>query len=273
MGRRAVALADPAKRLRARMIVNKLAKAYPDWGPTLDFTTPLELLVATILAAQARDERVNEVTMPLFRRYRSPRDWLSVPDGVLEREIKPTGFFRQKTRAIKGACLGIVERFGGQVPRTMDDLVSLRGVGRKTASIVLGAAFGVPAIAVDRHVARVAARLGLTRSSDPAVIEEDLRSLLPRPQWVKATWTLVLHGRRTCRPVPECPRCPVLELCPYGLARTRPGAAPARGRAAAEPGGGHRKKIVSAESATGAAARPRRPRTLPRPRGRRPSGG
>ncbi len=205
----------PAERVRARTIVGRLAKAYPDWGPTLDFTTPLELLIATILAAQARDERVNEVTKPLFLKYRSAADWLRVPDRELERQLKPTGFFRQKTKAVKGACQGLVERFGGQVPRTMDDLVSLHGVGRKTASIVLGGAFGVPSVAVDRHVARVALRLGLTRSADPDVIEADLQARLPKAQWVKGTWTLVLHGRRICRPLPECPRCPVLELCPF----------------------------------------------------------
>jgi endonuclease III len=158
---------------------------------------------------------VNEVTKPLFAKYRRAQDWLRVPDRVLERELKPTGFFRMKTKAVKGACQGLVERFGGEVPRTLDELVTLRGVGRKTASIVLGGAFGVPSIAVDRHVARVALRLGLARSSDPDLIEEQLRVRLPKAQWVKATWCLVLHGRRICRPVPECPRCPVLDLCPY----------------------------------------------------------
>jgi len=254
VGRRPLASADPAERSRARAIVARLAKAYPDWGPTLDFTTPLELLVATILAAQARDERVNEVTRPLFRKYRTPRDWLGAPARVLEREIKPTGFFRQKTKAVQGACRGIVERFGGKVPATMDELVSLHGVGRKTASIVLGAAFGVPSIAIDRHVARVAARLGLTRSGDPEVIEEDLRTLLPRTQWVKATWTLVLHGRRTCRPVPACPACPVAGLCPYPK-KTQP----AKASTAARP--------------TGAAARRRAPTAPPRRGARRPRGG
>ena len=195
--------------------MGRLAKAYPNWGPTLDFTSPLELLVATILAAQARDERVNEVTKPLFKKYRTAADWLRAPDRVLERELKPTGFFRMKTKAVKGASQGLIERFGGVVPRTMDELVSLRGVGRKTASIVLGAAFGVPSIAVDRHVARVALRLGLTRSEDPDVIERDLQARLPRTQWVRATWCLVLHGRQICRPVPECPSCPVHALCPY----------------------------------------------------------
>ena len=231
--------------------MRRLAKAYPDWGPTLDFTTPLELLIATILAAQARDERVNEVTKPLFRKYRSARDWLRVPGPALERELKPTGFFRQKTKAVKAACQGIVERFGGEVPKTMDELVSLHGVGRKTASIVLGGAFGVPSIAVDRHVVRVAGRLGLTRSDDPEVIEEQLRALLPKAQWVKATWTLVLHGRRTCRPVPECPSCPVIGLCPYPK-KTLP---------------------VSAGRTTGAAASRGRPTARRQPAARRPSGG
>lgn len=249
VGGRPLERADPAERGRARAIVTRLAKAYPDWGPTLDFTTPLELLIATLLAAQARDERVNEVTKPLFRKYRSARAWLRAPDAVLERELKPTGFFRQKTKAVKGACQGIVERFGGQVPKTMDELVSLHGVGRKTASIVLGGAFAVPSIAVDRHVVRVAGRLRLTNSDEPEAIEEDLRTLLPKAQWVKATWTLVLHGRRICRPIPECPACPVAELCPYP------------------------KKTVSATVPSGAAARRRAP-TAPRRRGApRPGGG
>lgn len=217
----------PAERQRARTIVARLAKAYPDWGPTLAFTTPLELLIATILAAQAQDERVNEVTRPLFARYRTPADWLRVPPARLERLIKPTGFFRQKAKAVRGACQGLVERFGGEVPRTMDELVTLHGVGRKTASIVLGNAFAVPSVAVDRHVARVALRLGLTRSEDPEVVEADLQARLPRAQWVKATWCLVLHGRRVCRPTPECPACPVLALCPYpkktGTVSGRPG--------------------------------------------------
>ena len=239
----------PAERLRARAIVTRLAKAYPDWGPTLDFKTPLELLIATILAAQARDERVNEVTKPLFAKYRKAADWARVPDRVLEKELRPTGFFRMKTKAVKGASQGLVERFGGTVPRTMDELVSLRGVGRKTASIVLGGAFGVPSIAVDRHVARVAQRLGLSRSTDPEVIEADLQLRLPRTQWVKATWCLVLHGREICRPVPECPRCPVNGLCPYP-----------------------RKTVALSRSRPGSATR-RTPRVPPRPEVRRPSQG
>jgi len=216
--------AQAAERRRARTILGRLVKAYPDWGPTLRFTSPLELLVATILAAQARDERINEVTRDLFRKYRTPRDYARAPQAELERDIRSTGFFRQKAKAIRAACEGILEEFGGVVPQDMEGLTRLRGVGRKTASIVLGAAFGVPAIAVDRHVARVAERLGLSRAKGPDRIEEDLRSLYPSRDWVKVTWTFVLHGRRTCMPRPACPRCPVLELCRYGLARTRPGA-------------------------------------------------
>lgn len=158
---------------------------------------------------------MNEVTRPLFARYRSARDWLAVPRATLERQIKPTGFFRQKARAIRGACLGLVERFGGRVPRTIDELVTLHGVGRKTASIVVGNAYGVPAIAVDRHVARVVSRLGFTHAKGPDDIEMDLRRVFAPKQWVKATWCLVLHGRRICRPTPLCPACPVLDLCPY----------------------------------------------------------
>lgn len=207
--------AQAAERRRARTILGRLAKAYPDWGPTLRFTSPLELLVATILAAQARDERINDVTKDLFSKYRAPRDYARAPQAELERDIRSTGFFRQKAKAIKAACEGILEEFGGVVPQDMEGLTRLRGVGRKTASIVLGAAFGVPAIAVDRHVARVAERLGLSRSKGPDRIEEDLRSLYPSRDWVKVTWTFVLHGRRTCMPRPACPRCPVLELCRY----------------------------------------------------------
>lgn len=204
--------APPAE--RARPILTRLAKAYPDWGPTLEFTTPLDLLVATILAAQARDERINEITRTLFRRYPTPRHYLRVPQATLEQEIRASGFFRQKAKAIKGATQGIVERFGGEVPRDMDGLTSLHGVGRKTASIVLGAAFGVPAIAVDRHVDRVATRLGLALTGNDGV-ERGLATLYPKRDWYKVTWTFVLHGRRTCTPTPACPRCAVVDLCPY----------------------------------------------------------
>ncbi len=203
-----------AQRRRARAILTRLAKAYPDWGPTLEFSNPFELLVATILAAQARDERVNQVTRALFAKYRGPADYLKVPVAELEHDVHATGFFRMKAKAIRGSSEQLLTEFGGEVPGDMDSLVRLRGVGRKTASIVLGNAFGVPAIAVDRHVDRVATRLGFTRKGADG-IEEELRSVYPKKDWVKATWNLVLHGRRICTPMPKCPVCPVSELCPY----------------------------------------------------------
>jgi endonuclease-3 len=212
----------PEVRARARAILGRLEKAYPDWGPTLEFADPLQLLVATILAAQAQDERINQVTRTVvFPKYRTAADYVAVKTAVLERDLRPTGFFRQKTKAVKGAALGIVERFGGEVPRDMEGLTSLHGVGRKTASIVLANAFGVPSIAVDRHVARVAGRLGFTRQTDPDKIEQDLRAVFREPDWVKATWNLILHGRRICNPTPKCPECPVIDLCPY-LRKTTP---------------------------------------------------
>ncbi len=230
----------PDLRARARKVLGRLEKAYPDWGPTLEFADPLQLLVATILAAQARDERINEVTRTVvFPKYRTAADYVAVAVSVLERDLKPTGFFRQKTRAVKGAALGIVERFAGEVPRDMEGLTSLPGVGRKTASIVLANAFGVPAIAVDRHVARVAGRLGFTRQEDPDKIEQDLRAVFQQKDWVKTTWNLILHGRRICNPTPKCPACPVIDLCPYPRKTKAPSSASRatlrapRGRAAA----------------------------------------
>jgi len=204
---------DPALTKRARAILRRLEVANPDWGPTLRFTSPLELLVATILAAQAQDERINEVTATLFRKYRTPADYASARKGVLERDIKATGFYNQKAKALRRMSRGLLDEFDGEVPADMEKLTSLHGVGRKTASIVLGAAFGVPAVAVDRHVARVAERLGLAKAARE--IEESLRTIYPRKDWIKVTWCFVLHGRRVCRPTPACPACPVIELCPY----------------------------------------------------------
>lgn len=205
---------DETPKRRARTVLARLTKAYPDWGPTLEFSTPLDLLIATILAAQARDERINELTRVLFKKYRTARDWVRIPEARLEKEIKPSGFFRMKAKAIKAACQGLIEMFGGEVPRDIDSLTRLRGVGRKTASIVAGAAFGVPGIAVDRHVQRVADRLRFG-GKDEDKTEAALRSLYQAKDWYRVTWTFVLHGRRTCMPTPACPRCPVLDLCPY----------------------------------------------------------
>ena len=162
MPRRSLSISQRAPAAeRARPILRRLAKAYPDWGPTLAFETPLDLLVATILAAQARDERINEITRDLFKKYRTPHDYAGAPQAALENEIKASGFFRNKARAIKNMSQGLIDDFGGEVPSDMDGLTHLYGVGRKTASIVLGAAFHKPAIAVDRHVERVGKRLGL----------------------------------------------------------------------------------------------------------------
>ena len=211
-----------ALKARARSIVTRLAKAHPDWGPTLEFSNPFELLVATILAAQAQDERVNVVTRSLFKKYRGPADYLAVSVAELENDVHATGFFRQKTKTVRASSQQILSEFGGVVPGTMEGLTSLHGVGRKTASIVLGNAFGVPAIAVDRHVARVAQRLRLAPTKDE-LIEESLRGVIPRKDWVKATWLLVLHGRRICRPTPKCYECPINDLCPYPKKTKAPG--------------------------------------------------
>lgn len=206
---------SPALRARALAILRRLAKAYPDWGPTLRFSNAFELLVATILAAQASDESVNRVTDSLFRKYRGPEDYVRAPQAELEKDVHSLGFFRQKTKAVKAMSQGVLEKFRGEVPREVEVLTELHGVGRKTASIVAGAAYGVPSIGVDRHVARVSQRLGFTKAAVPDKIELDLRAVFPRQRWIQATWCLVLHGRRICTPTPQCPICPVRELCPY----------------------------------------------------------
>jgi endonuclease-3 len=205
-----------AKKARARKILARLAKAYPDARTALAFSTPLELLVATILSAQCTDERVNAVTAGLFPRYRRAADWAGVPLPVLEREIHSTGFFRAKARALHGMAQALVERHRGEVPRTLEDLVALPGVGRKTANVVLGNAFGIPALAVDTHVFRVSQRLGLARSDDAERIHDQLCLVLPRPRWTQASHLLILHGRRVCTARnPACPTCPVVALCPW----------------------------------------------------------
>src|SRR5438128_7704524 len=210
---RATVRQDPVLRARARKTLTRLAKANPDWGPTLRFSSPLELLVATILAAQAQDERINEVTRVLFTKYRSPADYAAAPAGVLERDIKATGFYNQKAKSLRAMAHGLLEEFDGEVPSDMDGLTRLHGVGRKTASIVLGAAFGVPAVAVDRPAAPAAVRLRHSRAGP--VIPADIRTIYPKKDWIKATWCFVLHGRRVCRPTPLCPICPINDLCPY----------------------------------------------------------
>jgi endonuclease-3 len=206
-------------RRRAPEVIRLLSEAYPDAKVALHFSTPLEMLVATILSAQCTDERVNQVTATLFQKYRRPEDYLSVPEEELAADIKPTGFFNQKARSIRAACARIVEAFGGRVPDTMEDLLTLTGVARKTANIVLGNAYDkVEGIAVDTHVRRVVQRLGFTTHDDPDRIEQDLMRLVPRDRWFDFTYVLIDHGRALCvARRPRCERCPVSHLCPSSL--------------------------------------------------------
>jgi endonuclease-3 len=217
-----------ARRARARKIVRALEAAYPDARIALHFETPLELLVATILSAQCTDERVNLVTPTLFRKYRTARDYARADPAKFEGEIRSTGFYRAKTRSVIGMARALVERYGGEVPRTREELQTLPGVGLKTASVLLGNAFGVPAIAVDTHVFRVSQRLGLARSDDPEEIHDQLCAVLPAPGWTRTTHLIQAHGRRTCRArTPACPACPVRALCPWP---GKPAGAPGIGR-------------------------------------------
>ena len=204
---------------RAPEIIKRLSKAHPDAHVALNFTNPLECLVATILSAQCTDERVNMVTASLFTKYRTAEDYLKVPVEELAADIKPTGFFNQKTKSLRGACARIVDAYGGKVPNTMEDLITLPGVARKTANIVLGNSYGVvEGIAVDTHVRRVGERLGFTSEKDPDKIEQDLMRLIPRKRWFDFTYVIIDHGRGTCvARKPRCDECPVSDLCPSSL--------------------------------------------------------
>ncbi len=195
--------------------IRRLEKAHPDAGQALTFSTPLELLIALILAAQCTDERVNQVTRSLFKKYRTAEDFAQAAQDTLEGEIRSTGFFRNKAKAIRSCCREIVDRFGGEVPESTEDLVSLPGVGRKTANIVIGNAFGKPAIGVDTHVKRLARRMGFSEQEDPDRIEKDLCEIVPRKNWVRFCHLLQFHGRRICLArKPRCDSCPVEDLCP-----------------------------------------------------------
>ena len=205
-----------ARRSRARKLIRALERAYPDAKIALDFGTPLELLVATVLAAQCTDERVNQVTAGLFRTYRTALDYAAADPEVFEREIHSVGFFRAKTRAVIGMCRALVAEHGGAVPASRDALVALPGVGLKTANVVLGNAFGQPAIAVDTHVFRASQRLGLARSDDPTEVHDQLCEVLPRAKWTQTCHLFTTHGRRICvARTPSCPVCPVRALCPW----------------------------------------------------------
>lgn len=207
------AKATPA---RARKILDILEKAHPDARIYLNYKTPLQLLVATILAAQCTDERVNQVTPTLFERYPTAADLAAAEPTALEGLIRSTGFYRQKARSVRECCKVLAKKHGGQVPADMEALTGTRGVGRKTANVVLSSAFGQPAIAVDTHVQRVAARLGLTAQKTPDKIERDLCDLIPRERWTRATHLLGTHGRRICSAQkPDCPGCPSKRLCDF----------------------------------------------------------
>jgi len=221
MGERPLTAQSPLEE-RAPEAIRLLKEAYPDATVALRFSDPLECLVAVILSAQSTDKKVNEVTETLFRKYRTPEDYLRVPEAELAADLKPTGFFNQKTRAVRAACRMIVEKFGGRVPDSIADLVKLPGVARKTANIVLGNAYPEKlrtdpdvGVAVDTHVRRVSQRLGFTEQKDPNKIERDLMRILPREDWFGFTYVLIDHGRAICKaPTPRCEECPVNHLCP-----------------------------------------------------------
>jgi len=203
---------------RVKELLRRLPRVYPDAHCELDHSNPLELLVATMLSAQCTDKRVNLVTKSLFRRYRTAADYADASLAELEEAVRTTGFFRNKAKNIRAACAQIVEKHGGKVPRTMEDLAALPGVGRKTANVVLGNAFGVEAgVVVDTHVGRLSRRLGLTRHADPAKVERDLMKLVPRDRWTLWSHWLIFHGRRRCfARKPDCPNCELLDICPTG---------------------------------------------------------
>ena len=209
------ALKLPPAKDRVGPIMESLAGLYPDAVTALAHENPLQLLVATILSAQCTDIRVNLVTPALFARYKTAADYATTEQAELEGYIKSTGFFRNKAKNIIGCCQAIVERFGGEVPRTLDELVTLPGVGRKTANVVLGDAFDTPGITVDTHVGRLAGRLGFTKQTDPVKVEHELMKLLPQAAWTAVSHQLILHGRQVCNArKPRCESCTLNALCP-----------------------------------------------------------
>jgi len=214
-------LATTEAKQRTRKIIARLKKAYPDAQCSLNHSNAFELLIATILSAQCTDERVNIVTADLFRKYRSCTDYINVAPAELERDIHSTGFFRNKTKSIQGACRKMLEEHGGQVPNDFEELLGLPGVARKTANVVMGNAFGVASgVVVDTHVARLSQLLGLTKEKQPEKIELDLMELVPKKDWIIFPHLLIYHGRRVCKARrPECEKCVIEPLCPSSLIR------------------------------------------------------
>ena len=206
-----------AHQKRVKEIIKILTKVIPDSTIALTFSSPLELLIATILSAQCTDVRVNEVTATLFKKYRSAKDYAQADPSELEQDIRPTGFYRNKAKSIQKCCQALVGRFRGEVPKTLEEMVTLPGVGRKTANVILGNAFGIPGIVVDTHVHRVSQRIGLTKKDDAVKIEFDLMEVVPKEEWTHFSNLLIWHGRKTCAArKPLCDSCAIRKLCDYG---------------------------------------------------------
>ncbi len=216
-------MTNTPEKQRTQKIINLLKQEYPDARCSLDHTGPLELLIATILSAQCTDERVNLVTATLFRKYRRPEDYFAVAPEELETDIRSTGFFRNKAKAIQGACRIISEQYKGRVPDKIEELLALPGVARKTANVVLGNAFGITSgIVVDTHVARLSERLCLSEEKQPEKIERDLMSLVPEKEWIQFSHLLIAHGRKVCKArTPLCAECVVEPMCPASRARMK----------------------------------------------------
>jgi endonuclease III len=215
-------VANKEEKERTRKIIALLKKAYPDAKCSLNHSNPLELLIATILSAQCTDERVNIVTADLFRKYRSCADYLKVPASELQNDVRTTGFFRNKTRSIQGACKVLDEQYACRVPETMEQLLKLPGVARKTANVVLGNAFGIASgVVVDTHVSRLSQRLGLTTNKSPEKIERDLAELVPKKDWIIWPHLLIYHGRQICKArKPLCEKCVIEKFCPSSRLKT-----------------------------------------------------
>jgi endonuclease-3 len=207
---------------RIKKILEILESTYPGVKTALGHRNPLELMIATILSAQCTDERVNRVTKTLFQKLRTAKDFVEVPLSDLEEMVRPTGFYRNKAKSIKGCCESLVEKHAGKVPDNMEALVQLHGIGRKTANVILGSAFGIPGIVVDTHVKRLSQRIGLTKEVDPVRIEFDLMALIPKKNWIDFSHQMIWHGRALCKARKQnCPACPLRDLCNYGRKSTQ----------------------------------------------------
>jgi len=208
-------MSDKKESKRAEQILKRLKKAYPKVESALEYQSPFELLISTILSAQCTDQRVNIVTKTLFIKYRKPEDYIKVSNSELEKDIFSTGFYRQKTKSIKRCCSVLIDKYNGNVPSDFDELTKLPGVGRKTASVVAGNAFGIPAFAVDTHVIRLSSLFGFVETTNPEVIEKRLKKLMPKSDWVEASHLLATHGRNICiARRPKCDECFLADMCP-----------------------------------------------------------